>query len=231
MNSASGQLPILHEQLAVWLGTLLLIRAVDTIHTLGVHEIILALVPVLFMYVPVYVCHWRDLNPDDYALGLPGVRDPAWWSGLREALWVVLVIAPPFFVVYHFWQSLVFGRTPVGGLPEQAFLLPFFHLFFVAIPEEMFYRGFMQKRLNAVFEPKWNVFGVKLGWGWLLTCVLFAFGHSIVSFQWWHFAIFFPSLVFGWLREKTGDILAGAWFHAWCNVTVAFLDAGYGIGR
>ena len=205
---------ILKEQLVLWLGTLLLIRLVDTSNRMGMHEVVLALVPVLFMYTPVWLCQYRGLEPDDFALGLPGYYDPAWREGLKQAAWTVLFIAPPFFVVYHFWQTLVFGREVTGGLPKQAWLLPLFHLFFVAIPEEMFYRGFMQKRLNQVFEPKWDVFGVRMGWGWLLTCVLFAFGHSIVSFQWWHFAIFFPSLIFGWLREKTGDILAGAWFHA-----------------
>ena len=65
--------------------------------------------------------------------------------------------------------------------------------------------------------------------GWLLTCVLFAFGHSIVIFQWWHFAIFFPALVFGWMRARTGGVIAGALFHAWCNVTVNVLDALYGV--
>ena len=222
---------VLVEQGVVWLGTLLLIRAVDTAHDLGLPEVVLALVPVLFMYVPVLVCRRRGLDPDAYVLGLPGWRHPAWRAGLREAAWVVVLIAPPFLLLYHLWQSVVFGRGPVGGWPEQAWLLPFFHLFFVAIPEEMFYRGFMQKRLDEVFVPRWNVFGVRMGWGWLITCVLFAFGHSIVAFQWWHFAIFFPSLVFGWLRAKTDDILAGAWFHAWCNVTVGFLDAAYGIPR
>jgi hypothetical protein len=58
---------------------------------------------------------------------------------------------------------------------------------------------------------------------------LFAFGHSLVQVQWWHFAIFFPSLVFGWMRARSGGVLAGAFFHAWANVTVHTLDTLYGI--
>jgi membrane protease YdiL (CAAX protease family) len=58
---------------------------------------------------------------------------------------------------------------------------------------------------------------------------VFAAGHSIVQFQWWHFAIFFPSLVFGWMRARTGQVVAGAGFHAWSNVTVSTLDTLYGI--
>jgi membrane protease YdiL (CAAX protease family) len=29
--------------------------------------------------------------------------------------------------------------------------------------------------------------------------------------------VFFPSLVFGWLRLRTGSLLPGIFFHALCN--------------
>jgi membrane protease YdiL (CAAX protease family) len=104
-----------------------------------------------------------------------------------------------------------------------------YHLFFVAIPEELFYRGYVQSRLDEVWTPGWRVFGAVLGPGWLVTSLVFALGHSVVLFQWWHLAIFVPSLAFGWLRARTGGVLAGAFFHAWCNVMVAFLDAAWGV--
>jgi membrane protease YdiL (CAAX protease family) len=102
-------------------------------------------------------------------------------------------------------------------------------VFFVAIPEEFFYRGYMQSRLDELWTPKWRVLGADLGPGWLLTCLVFAFGHSVVVFQWWHFAIFFPALIFGWLRARTNGVIAGALFHAACNVTVNILDSLYGV--
>lgn len=71
--------------------------------------------------------------------------------------------------------------------------------------------------------------GADLGWGWILATLLFAFGHSLVSPQWWHFATFFPGLVFGWMRQRTGGIVAGALFHAWANVQVTTLDTLYGV--
>jgi membrane protease YdiL (CAAX protease family) len=39
--------------------------------------------------------------------------------------------------------------------------------------------------------------------------------------------VFFPSLVFGWLRAKTGGIGAAVLFHAACNIFSAYLSAGY----
>ena len=152
--------------------------------------------------------------------------------------------------LYHFWQTVWFPQileelwstTSLGpasrpaGLPGRSAWWPAdppdiigYHLFFVALPEEMFYRGYMQSRLDEVWRPRWRILGADLGVGWLVTCVVFAFGHSLVVFQWWHFAIFFPSLVFGWLRARTGDVMAGAFFHAWCNIGVVFLDTAYGI--
>lgn len=220
---------IVVEQVVLWLATLLAIRMVVTAWELGLHEAVLALVPVLFMYVPVWYCTRKDLDPDAYHLGLPGIRDSAWWRALRLNLVFVAVVGPLFLVGYHYWQTLVMGIHYRGTWPSQPLMLMGYHLFFVAIPEEMYYRGFMQTRLDQVWEPRWRILGATLGPGWLLTCVLFAFGHSLVVFQWWHVAIIFPSLAFGWMRARTDDVLAGALFHALCNISVGFLDTLYGI--
>ena len=220
---------ILIEQGVLWLVTLLLIKAAVVLHDLGVHEIVLAAVPLLFMYMPVAACRYRGVDDAAYPLALPFRERSPWIQGFKLASVVALGIAVPFFVLYHYWQTLVFGFSYKGVLPEQPLMLIGYHLFFVAIPEEMFYRGYMQARLDEVWAPRWNVLGTLVGPGLIVTCVVFAAGHSIVSPQWWHFAIFFPSLVFGWMRARTNDVIAGALFHAWCNITVAFLDTLYGI--
>lgn len=220
---------ILAEQVVLWLVTLLLIRAVVTLWEVGVHEVVLAAVPVLFMYVPVLYCQWRGLDPDAFPLALPRLRDTVWRQALALNAVFIGIVGVPFVVLYHYWQTLAFGFSYQGTWPSQPLMLMGYHLFFVAIPEEMYYRGFMQSRLDAVWEPRWRIAGAMLGPGWLVTCVLFAFGHSLVVFQWWHVAIIIPSLAFGWMRARTDDIVAGALFHAWCNITVGFLDTLYGI--
>jgi len=104
-----------------------------------------------------------------------------------------------------------------------------YHVFFVAIPEEFFYRGYFQTRLNEVFPRKFVLFGIPFGHGIWIAALFFAFGHSLVQFQWWHFFTFFPGLAFGLLRERTGAVIAGALFHAFCNVAVGLMDISYGI--
>lgn len=223
--------PVLREIVLLWLGTLLLIRfVVGAVTGFGLPDLLLVLVPVLFMYTPLAVCRWRGVDPDRYPLALPAFRDGrAWKRALLLALAVVGVVAVPWGVAYHLWQTLLFGFEPSLTLPSSMLTLIGYHLFFVAIPEEMFYRGYLQSRLDELWPPRWRILGARLGPGWLLTCVLFAFGHSIVHFQWWHFAIVGPSLLFGWMRARSGGIVAGALFHAWCNVAVTTLDTAYGI--
>lgn len=242
------------EVLATTTAVLVAIRAVVDGLAGVLWDLPLVLVPVLFMWAPVLVLRARGDDPDRFPLALPGFAgaDAAEWrEALRLCAWAVLLVGPPYVALYHLWQTLLFpgildllcaaGAPVCGGAafqhaigpawrwPSEPIQLVAYHVLFVAIPEELYYRGYVQSRLDEVWAPRWRIGGALLGPGWLVTCVVFALGHSIVSFQWWHFAIVFPSLVFGWMRARTGGVLAGAFFHAWCNVAVGVLDVVYGL--
>ena len=249
----------------LWLITLLLIRLVMVAQLgAGLPEWVLALVPLLFIYAPVVLCHWRGADSWAYRLSIPRFRDlGAWASALRMAAKTAAIIFLPWLVVYHvyhaffphmvrfvkrawtvgtvdlawFWprnQSLSDILGSVGpswsNLPEEMGTLVLYQIFFVAIPEEFFYRGYLQTRLNEVHARRWSVLGAQVGVGAVVANLLFAFGHSLVTPQWWHFATFFPGLIFVWLRERSGSVVPGALFHAFCNVCVITLDSTYGIG-
>jgi hypothetical protein len=98
--------------------------------------------------------------------------------------------------------------------------------FMVALPEELFYRGYMQTRLDAVFpiHYKW---GIPLSWGNLLVSILFALTHFLIGFEPHRLSVFFPSLVFGALRHRTGSLLAPILFHACSNIFVKLLELWY----
>jgi membrane protease YdiL (CAAX protease family) len=94
----------------------------------------------------------------------------------------------------------------------------------VALSEEFFYRGFIQKRLREVF-PGGRVFlGVRFGGAFWLTQALFALGH-LAELRPWRLAVFFPAIIFGFMREKSGTILSSTCFHALCNLTIFTLEA------
>lgn len=219
------------ELLLLWFGVLLAIRAIVAVQRIaGLHEVVLAAVPFLFIYAPVLLCRMRRVDSFEYRLFIPAFRD---WSAWREALLLngkLLALGLlPWLVGYHLYQNLLFGYTPDLLLPHRLATSVAYHLFFVAIPEEFFYRGYFQTRLNEVFPRRFILFGIPFGHGIWIAALFFAFGHSLVHFQWWHFATFFPGLVFGLLREKTGSVITGALFHAICNIGVLLLDTAYGI--
>lgn len=219
----------------------------------------LVAVPILFMWAPVWMLQWRGEDPDQYPLFVPLFDDhESWRRDVKLAATTAAVILGPYLILYHGWQTSWFpsileqlceqrvpgtcqeARRAAAWFPAWRFgemgeasmwflQLVGYHLFFVGIPEEIFYRGYVQSRLDEIWEKKWTVLGAQVGPGLLLTCAIFAAGHSLVVVQWWHFAIFFPSLVFGWLRARTGGVMAGAMFHAFSNVLVAVLDRAYGV--
>ena len=95
----------------------------------------------------------------------------------------------------------------------------------VALPEEVFYRGFIQTRLEQAFEARgstasWLGFTPAIFW----TSVLFGIGHLVVpvggAIVANRMAVFFPSLLFGWLRRRTDSVLAPTIYHAFSNAMV-----------
>lgn len=97
-------------------------------------------------------------------------------------------------------------------------------LFFIALPEEYFYRGYIQTRLGDAFKAR----GTRKWWivtpQNLATSVLFGLGHLFIPVGGvllpGRFSVFFPSLLFGLLRERTGSITASVVYHACCNMMV-----------
>jgi membrane protease YdiL (CAAX protease family) len=98
-----------------------------------------------------------------------------------------------------------------------------FYIFFFRLGEELLFRGYIQSRLNAAWGKPFQFFGVRWGWGVVIASVLFGLMHvlnvgSLVSGAWqpewwWGFWTFFGGLVLGFVREKTGSIVAPTILH------------------
>ena len=92
-------------------------------------------------------------------------------------------------------------------------------LFLVGLPEEIFYRGYLQTRLDSLVGQDKQVLGVAFNWQSTVLCSgLFAIAHLMTILHPSRLAVFFPSLLFGWMRRAYGDTLSPAIFHAACNV-------------
>ncbi len=97
----------------------------------------------------------------------------------------------------------------------------------VALPEELFFRGYLQGRLEDAWPPRWRLLGAKLGGAWLVSSALFGLGHFLVAFDPQMLTRFFPGLVFGWMFARTRSVLAGTLFHAACNILMAVLETSF----
>jgi membrane protease YdiL (CAAX protease family) len=189
-----------------------------------------------FLYLPLVS---MDRRGEDYEhLGLSTAR---LGRDVLQFLAVSAVVFPLFIGGYVLFARVypqlpsawVQVLTPYGGAPRYSFRLPdrfleyaIDNVFVVALPEEFFYRGFMQTRLRDAWPRGRRFFGARLGPAFFVTALLFALGHLAI-FQVWRLAVFFPALVFGWMRERSGSVVGGALFHAAANLLVLVLDASF----
>jgi len=209
------------------------------------------LVPLLFLGAPALAARVTR-QPLDLDVLIPEPLGAHLWKALKTTALVIAVIYPAFVVGNHLyltWALPAFSEWVAASslgewlriaavrphhpqlvLPADFLQIVVWQLIAVGYGEEFFYRGYVQTRLNRAFPtPRWRFAGVPLGASFWITVLLFTVGHSLVQFQWWQPFIFFPALVFGWLRERTGNILAPALFHAFANTAMITLDTFYGV--
>jgi CAAX protease family protein len=90
-------------------------------------------------------------------------------------------------------------------------------LVFVGFLEELFFRGYVQSRLNEGIGTPFRWRGIEFGYGLLLTAVVFGLFHPLTapdpSWPWGLWTGMF-GLVLGFVREKTGGFLAPAVIHS-----------------
>lgn len=173
-----------------------------------------------------------------FALSLGGLLDPEpidarrlardAWGALAWAALAAIVSFPAFWAGYRIWWRPEHAFVPSGPPAVDAVLG---QVLGVALPEEAFYRGYLQTAFDERTERRVRVLGAELGPGVVAASALFAVGHLLTVLNPARLAVFFPSLAFGWLRARTRGIGAGLVFHAACNLFAEYLARSYGLGR
>jgi len=153
----------------------------------------------------------------------------AFAGALGWALAVACVVLPPFWLGWLvFWKpSAPFLPARVGSVLDEVLG----QWLVIALPEECFYRGYLQTELDRVWQPRVRVLGAPLGPSLVVTSALFAAGHLATELSVNRLAVFFPSLLFGWLRSRTRGVGASIALHAMCNLFAAYLARSYGLGQ
>lgn len=185
------------------------LRAVPSVyeHLIDITAVLLILPPLVLSFV--------DRDRLDYI----SVDKKDLLVALKWFLIVSLVIFPVVVVGNHFYQKIFFNSNFHAARMESFWATyALSQLFGIAIPEEFFFRGFLQNSIDNVVPAKRTFFGTPYGIGDLITAAIFALAHSLIALAWWHAFIFFPALVFSWLKKRTSTIWAGALFHWICNL-------------
>ena len=109
------------------------------------------------------------------------------------------------------WSNLWTGALWLGEIS-------LIHMLGVALPEEMFYRGYLQPQMEKRFSKSGTLFGVPFGSGTIITSALFALGHFVGEWNPLRLTPFFPSLIFAWQRNRHNSIVGAIVYHGLCNI-------------
>ncbi len=152
---------------------------------------------------------------------------PAALKEIGVALALAAVIFPPFALGFALWHG---PSHPFAlQLPEDFGSFAAAQFLVVGLPEEAFYRGYVQTRLADHFgSARRHWLGVTLHpAAWVGQAVLFALIHFVVDLNPARLAVFFPGLLFGWLRAWRGGIGAPIALHALSNMYSEVLVTGW----
>jgi membrane protease YdiL (CAAX protease family) len=237
MTAATSQ-GAAREALVVWLAVLAGLAAIQ-VAGLAVpilHQLLAAAAVAAFLWAPLRMLERRGQDAHD-----AGWRFDRLGPDIAYALMACVVILPPFAFAFS-WFGGALGSLP----PSQARLLapylgrahPLRFTFgpdpldtwgriagnaAVAFAEEFFYRGYVTLRLEERWPPARRILGAPLGLGAVLAAALFAVGHLLEPAPWRLF-VFFPALIFAWLRARTHTIVGAAICHFLFNVTLLLLE-------
>lgn len=127
----------------------------------------------------------------------------------RDKYFVLALLAGPLIWV----GLLLFGLHNTNHTPINLYL--FLPILVYPVIEEWFFRGTLQPALAAYprLRKKWKAVTLAN----VLTSVIFAGLHFISQPPIWALLVFFPSLVFGWSKERFKTLLAPIVLHVFYN--------------
>jgi membrane protease YdiL (CAAX protease family) len=196
-----------------------------------------AIVAAMLLYVPVLILRRGSLSRY-------GLTEKPLVKNLTMVAIAVAIVFPIFFGGFLAWEKvacaskllrpLALGCVAPGTsmfhyfkfrLPADPAETALHQLIVVALPEEFFFRGFVQGRLADVWTTR-KFLGAPVG-PVVVASALFAVCHLAVQLNFATLAVFFPGLLFGWMRARSGSVLPGTLFHALCNLYIETLHRSF----
>ncbi len=107
-----------------------------------------------------------------------------------------------------------------------AFEYLLYQLTMPGVAEELCYRGVIQPGLNRSLGRPWKLWGAQVGWGWVITSLIFWALHAFRVDSQMRLTFYWPTLTMqlivgfalGWMRERTGSLFPSMLAHNLVNV-------------
>jgi len=217
--------PALREPLLVFLVVIVLLGVLARLRFVPfIAENLGALAILPFVYLPAWILWKKRRDFRAY-----GISWQDFWKHLGAGLLLCLVVLPAFWLGYHLYGTMLCGHDFTLALPED-FLERFVgNVLVIALPEEFLFRGYLQTHTDLRWTGGIKIFGARVGWSAVVVSALFALLHLATDLAPFKLGVFFPSLLFCWLKARTGSIVPGIVFHGLANVMMNTLEASYGI--
>jgi len=177
------------------------------------------IIPAILLYAPI-IAAWIARG-DFVSIGLGA---PRWRDTALDLAVLIVVILPVFLVSWWALAKHVMGAAFVMRFPEAPVSLALGQLIVVALPEEVFFRGWLQGRLNQVMPWQKRIWRAPVGPGLFIAAAMFAGAHYLVSPRPISLLVFFPGLMFGYFRETSGSVAGPVIAHALCNFSFLILQ-------
>lgn len=150
-------------------------------------------------------------------------------SAVRE-LGVAAVVGIVVFALYTvgFWWWNQPTRAFALTWPPEVGALILAQLVIVSLPEEAFFRGYLQTALSDAESRRVRVLGVELApVAWVAQAILFSLVHLFSEPHPARLAVVFPALLFGWVRVWRRGIGAAIALHAMSNLYSEILSRSW----
>jgi membrane protease YdiL (CAAX protease family) len=174
--------------------------------------------PTLWFLVPLVVITIARRPYEDYGLTL---RNPG--SILFHAI-VSLAVFLPYAVGHYFWEYWYTGADFDLRLPSNLANEIVVQTMIVALPEEFFFRGYLQTQLDKSFGRPYRFLRADVGLGLPIAAGVFALCHVPFGGP-ARMIVFFPGLLYGWLRARTDTIVVPTLYHAASNILMKVMIA------
>lgn len=175
--------------------------------------------PAFLILLPIFINRKRSRSLDFWDHGAA-----AYLRSFKVFVQLSLIVLPLLMLYAYGFQKIVHNaHGPAVYGPNKFWLFLPYNLFVVSLPEEFFFRGYVQSALNSVYPKNWKVFGVNIGWSCIITTLIFAFTHNLILMKWYHFSILFIGIFLAYARERTGTITAPILIHTALNIMIAWM--------